>query len=196
MWVAPEYEQGFGYEPDAAVIEAAAAMLVAAAIGFDAELTAARALATADEASKLSRPKRAELASAVQVTWPGRPGYVAQMSASTYSKRVRVGRATDDEVIAFLMACDTPSLDKLYVALPKAAHLAKPKTRKPAATPEVTPEPEVSEPETPPTVTDADIPKIAADVLAGLTTRGLTRAQVSLLISELDRLTTPVRSVA
>jgi hypothetical protein len=200
VWVAPEYEQGFGYEPDAAVIEAAAGLLVASATGFDLELAAARKLAAADEASKLSRPKRAELASAVQVSWPGRPGYVAQMSAATYSKRAKVGRATDDQVLTFLMACDTPSLDKLYESLPKAA-TGRPKGAKTA--PKVAAEPEVdeddvSEPETviPCRWDDAHISTAAKAIVAALREQGADDVSARLVAAEAMRLLSPVRSVA
>jgi hypothetical protein len=196
FYVSAEHE-GFAFDPDEAIGFAVADLLVVQSTGFDAVLAAARKLAAADEASALSRPERARFASLLMVDHPTRPDYVLSMSASTYSKRVRVGRATDDEVLAFLMACDTPSLDKLYNALPKAEHLAKAKGtgRRAAKAEPVEPESVVSQSETV-GVADSDVPKIAADVLAGLHTRGLTRVQIGLLIAELDRLTTPVRSVA
>ena len=42
---------------------------------------------------------------------------------------------------------------------------------------------------------DSDVAKVAADLVAGLRTRGATTLQINLVISEMDRLVTPVRSV-
>jgi len=175
-------------------------VLTVEASGFDAMLTACRELAAADEASKLSRPKRAELAGAVQASWPGRPGYCAQMSAATYSKRVRAGRASDDQVLAFLEACATPSLDKLYEWMPKAA-TGRPKGAKSAPKPTAEPavaEPEVSEPETvrPTRWDDAHVSTAARAAVAALVEQGADEVTRRLVAAEMLRLLSPVRSAA
>lgn len=219
-WVATEYSEGFGFEPDARLIAAVSAVLTVEASGFDRMLSACRELAAADEASSLSRPKRAELAAAVQADWPGRPGYCAQMSASTYSKRVRAGRATDDEVLAFLEVCDEPTVNRLYEWLPKLA-TGRPKGAKtarvatqPTATavdePVTSPEP-VSAPETAPEPVQPQAGTVAAvptrwdashvataakAMVAALREQGADDVSARLVAAEAMRLLSPVRSVA
>lgn len=197
-WIDPAYEAGFAFEPDAAVVDATAGLLIAAATGFDGELAAARKLATVDAASKLGKGQRATLASNVQVAWPDREGFCGQLTSTTYSKRCKAGRATDDQVLTFLMACATPSLDKLYEWLPKEAGVGRPKGSK-TAPKVVEPEPEVSEPETTPEPCRWDAEHVATAakaLLANLRAQGADDVSARLVAAEAMRLLSPVRSVA
>lgn len=177
---------------DARIVAAATNYLKVDSNAIDRQREACQRLAKADEASKASGKAKAEAAESARFVTGN--GVSRAMPKGSYSKLCKVGRATDDQFLAFLMACDTPSIDKFYNWLPKAEHLSKPKAdRKPSA-PKA--EPKASpEPVAPAKLSDADCPKIAADVLAGLRTRGASQLQVSMIIDEMIRLTTPVASV-
>lgn len=216
-WVDDDHADGFGFEPDHDLGNAVAALLQTDAAHFDAMLARARDMAAADAASKLSRPRRAEMAAAV---WVEARGRAWSMSASTYSKRCKAGRATDDQVLAFLEVCDTPSIDKLYEWLPKEAtgrpRGSKSKARDTAPTAPtaaveavVVPEP-VSSPETAPEPTQAPVSKpvepyrwdsdhVSTGARAAIDAwraQGADDVTIRLLAAEALRLVSPVRSVA
>lgn len=196
-FVGPEWSDGFAFEPDRAIGDAVAALLRTEVRAWRDLVKACQALAAADEASPLSRGQRAKLGAAVMVDYIGRPGDVACMTTSTYSKRVKVGRATVDQVAQFELDCTDPTLDKLYNWLPKTPHLSKAKDTGRRAKAKAA-KAAVSAGETvdaPAVFADTDAPRIAAEFLAGLRTRGATTLQTSMVIDELIRLTTPVRSV-
>lgn len=198
-WVDDQHSGGFAYDPDLALGDAVANLLVAERDGFDNSVKAARAMAAADAASPLSRPKRADMAGSV---WIEAHGRAWSMSPSTYSKRVRAGGATPEQVLAFLAVCDTPSLDKLYEWMPKATNKGgRPKGAKSAPKPTAEPavaEPEVSVPETvrPTRWDDAHVSTAARAAVAALVEQGADEVTRRLVAAEMLRLLSPVRSAA
>jgi hypothetical protein len=173
------------------IADAVSALLHAEAATFHQLVKACRVLAAADAASPLSVEERIVAASKVVVPSRRRKGYVLSMSRGTYSKRLKVGRATADQLEQFEMSCDGPSLDKFYNWLPKAEHLAKAKsgrlseTLRPmpttgAGTPAASPEPKRKPVDVVmsllPQCTAADLDQIAAYIVAK---RGAGRAAVS-----------------
>ena len=173
-------------ETESRIVAAATNWLTVDAKAFDQVVKAARRLAAADAASKASGKVKSEAAATASITTHG---VVRTFSAATYSKLCKVGRATDDQVTAFVKACDSPTWDKFYNALPKNAAMSKPRATKPAATKPAAPAaPAVK-------LTEADAPRIARELVAALRTRGADLVTINLVISEMDRLTTPVASV-
>jgi hypothetical protein len=154
-------------ESERPVVDAVVAYVRFEAKSFDQMLDLARGIAAADAAAdgadvKVSR--RSALAVA------------AGMSKGTYSKVCKAGRATDDQVLAYL---DTVSTTRgagvfgLYNYLtPKASDTADETDETDAE------ESDADETaEEPASMSDADVDKVAADFIASLRTRGATLAQ-------------------